>query len=81
MIAGEVWHDPSQRFSGIRKTLKAYYPEPVRLRRPPRALVRLLFGDGGIRVKGASFFRGNDYYSNITFTRAIRLGVQDWLFC
>jgi hypothetical protein len=29
VVEGEVWHDPSGRFSAIREALRGYYPEPV----------------------------------------------------
>ena len=74
VIAGEVWHDESQRFTEIRNTLRAYYPEPVRLRRIAH-WCRYYSGMGAYALKRA-ILRGNDYYANITFTRAIRLGVQ-----
>lgn len=74
VIAGEVWHDPSGRFTRIRETLGGYYPEPVRLRRIAH-WCRYFSGMGAYALKRA-ILRGNDYYANITFTRAIRLGVQ-----
>src|SRR5215210_2030457 len=33
VINGEVWHDPGGRFTEIRQSFQAYYPEPVRRRR------------------------------------------------
>lgn len=74
VIAGEVWHDPQGSFSAVRETLKAYYPEPVRLRRIAH-WARYYSGMGAYALKRA-ILRGNDYYANITFTRAMRLGVQ-----
>ncbi len=74
VIAGEVWHDESKRFTEIRNTLRAYYPEPVRLRRIAH-WCRYYSGMGAYALKRA-ILRGNDYYANITFTRALRLGVQ-----
>lgn len=74
IIAGEVWSDPSQRFTQIRAALLQYYPEPVRLRRIAH-WARYYSGMGAYALKRATL-RGNDYYCNITFTRAMRLAVQ-----
>lgn len=74
VIAGEVWHDPQGSFTAVRETLMAYYPEPVRLRRIAH-WARYYSGMGAYALKRA-ILRGNDYYANITFTRAMRLGVQ-----
>lgn len=74
VIGGEVWHDPLGKFTAVRSTLSAYYPEPVRLRRIAH-WCRYYSGMGAYALKRA-ILRGNDYYANITFTRAIRLGVQ-----
>jgi hypothetical protein len=74
IIGGEVWHDPLGKFSAVRETLNGYYPEPVRLRRIAH-WARYYSGMGAYALKRA-ILRGNDYYANITFTRAIRLGVQ-----
>lgn len=74
VIAGEVWHDPSGRFSAVRDTLSAYYPEPVRLRRIAH-WCRYFSGMGTYALQRA-ILRDNEFYANITFTRAMRLGVQ-----
>ena len=74
VVEGEVWHDPSGRFTAIRETLKKYYPEPVRLRRIAH-WCRYYSGMGAYAFKRA-LLRNNEYYANVTFTRAIRLGVQ-----
>ena len=74
IVGGEVWHDPLGKFSAVRETLNAYYPEPVRLRRIAH-WARYYSGMGAYALKRA-ILRDNDYYANITFTRAIRLGVQ-----
>ncbi|MEZ4556139.1 MAG: DUF4037 domain-containing protein [Caldilineaceae bacterium] len=74
VINGEVWHDPTGEFSGVRTVLNGYYPEPVRLRRIAH-WCRYFSGMGAYALKRA-ILRDNDYYANITFTRAIRLGVQ-----
>lgn len=74
IIAGEVWHDPSGRFTAVRERLKEYYPEPVRRRRIAH-WCRYYSGMGAYALKRATL-RGNEYYATITFARAIRLGVQ-----
>jgi hypothetical protein len=74
VVEGEVWHDPSERFTAVRRTLKNYYPEPVRLRRIAH-WCRYFSGMGTYALKRA-LLRNNEYYANVTFTRAIRLGVQ-----
>ncbi len=74
VVEGELWHDPAGRFSSVRETLKKYYPEPVRLRRIAH-WCRYYSGMGAYALKRA-LLRNNEYYANITFTRAIRLGVQ-----
>jgi Domain of unknown function (DUF4037) len=74
IVAGEVWHDPAGRFSAIRETLSAYYPEPVRLRRIAH-WCRYFSGMGTYALKRA-ILRDNELYATITFARAIRLGVQ-----
>ena len=74
VVNGEVWHDPMGEFTAIRNVLNGYYPEPVRLRRIAH-WCRYFSGMGAYALKRA-ILRQNDYYANITFTRAIRLGVQ-----
>ena len=61
-------------FTQIRATLAGYYPEPVRLRRIAH-WCRYYSGMGAYALKRA-ILRDNEYYANITFTRAIRLAVQ-----
>ncbi len=74
VIAGEVWHDPDGRLTAVRDALGAYYPEPVRLRRIAH-WCRYFSGMGTYALHRA-LLRDNEYYANITFTRALRLGVQ-----
>ena len=74
VIAGEVWYDPLGRFTAVRRALSAYYPEPVRLRRIAH-WCRYFSGMGTYALKRA-VLRDNEFYANITFTRAVRLGVQ-----
>lgn len=74
VINGEVWYDPSGRFSAIRETFNQYYPEPVRLRRIAH-WCRYYSGMGTYALKRA-ILRNNELYATITFARALRLGVQ-----
>jgi hypothetical protein len=74
ITAGEVWHDPSTRFSAIRSALLAYYPEPVRLRRLAH-WCRYFSGMGVYALKRA-LLRNNMLYASTTFSRSLRWGVQ-----
>jgi hypothetical protein len=74
IIAGEIWHDPFGRFSAIRQAFSNYYPEPVRLRRIAH-WCRYFSGMGSYALKRA-ILRHNEYYATITFSRALRWGVQ-----
>ena len=74
VIAGEVWSDPSGRFSAIRKTLLGYYPEPVRLRR--LAHWCRYFSGMGVYALQRALLRNNLLYASTTFSRALRWGVQ-----
>lgn len=74
VVAGEVWHDPSGRFSAIRDTLGGYYPEPVRLRRLAH-WCRYFSGMGVYALKRA-LLRDNLLYASTTFARSLRWGVQ-----
>lgn len=74
IVAGEVWHDPSGRFTAVRETLGAYYPEPVRLRRLAH-WCRYFSGMGVYALKRA-LLRDNLLYASTTFARSLRWGVQ-----
>lgn len=74
VVGGEVWYDPSGRFSAIREVLGGYYPEPVRLRRIAH-WCRYYSGMGTYALKRA-ILRDNELYAVTTFARAIKLGVQ-----
>lgn len=74
VVAGEVWHDPSGRFSGVRQVLGGYYPEPVRRRRLAH-WCRYFSGMGTYALKRA-ILRDNEFYAVTRFANAIRLGVQ-----
>ncbi len=74
IVAGEVWHDPSGRFSAVRAALDGYYPEEVRLRRLAH-WCRYFSGMGVYALKRA-LLRDNELYANTTFARSLRWGVQ-----
>ena len=74
IVAGEVWHDPSARFSTIRHSLLAYYPEPVRLRR--LAHWSRYFSGMGVYALKRALLRNNTLYASTTFARSLRWGVQ-----
>lgn len=74
VINGEVWHDPLGEFTQMRAVLNGYYPEPVRLRRIAH-WCRYFSGMGTYALRRA-ILRNNLHYCNITFSRALRLGVQ-----
>ncbi len=74
IINGEVWYDPLGRFTEVRETFQAYYPEPVRLRRIAH-WCRYFSGMGTYALRRA-ILRNNAYYCNVTFSRALKLGVQ-----
>jgi len=70
---GEVWHDPSGRFSDIRKAL-TYYPEPVWLRRISH-WCRYLSGMG-IYPLHRALLRGNLVYATTAFGRSIKWALE-----
>lgn len=74
VVAGEVWHDPSGRFSAVRGALQAYYPEAVRLRR--LAHWSRYFSGMGVYALKRAILRENWLYAGTTFARALRWGVQ-----
>ena len=74
VVAGEVWHDPSGRFTTVREALAAYYPEPVRLRR--LAHWSRYFSGMGVYALKRAILRENWLYASTTFARALRWGVQ-----
>lgn len=78
VVAGEVWHDPSGRFSAVRAALNGYYPEEVRLRRLAH-WCRYFSGMGVYALKRA-LLRDNDLYANTTFARSLRWGCR-WPSC
>lgn len=74
VVNGDVWSDELGVFSKIRNQLNGYYPEPVRLRRIAH-WCRYYSGMGTYALRRA-LLRNNGYYANITFSRALRWGVQ-----
>lgn len=74
IVAGEVWHDPEGRFTGVRQILDAYYPEPVRLRRLAH-WCRYFSGMGVYALKRA-LLRDNILYASTACARSLRWGVQ-----
>ncbi len=74
VINGEVWYDPLGDFTAVRRVLRQYYPEPVRLRRIAH-WCRYFSGMGTYALKRA-ILRQNDFYATTRFSNAIRLGIQ-----
>ncbi len=74
IVGGEVWHDPSGRFSAVREALQGYYPEEVRLRRLAH-WCRYFSGMGVYALKRA-LLRNNELYASTVFARSLRWGVQ-----
>lgn len=74
IVAGEVWHDPSGRFTAIRNALLGYYPEPVRIRR--LAHWSRYFSGMGVYALKRALLRDNMLYASTTFARSLRWGVQ-----
>jgi hypothetical protein len=74
VINGEIWHDPSGRFSAVRAVFNAYYPEPVRLRRIAH-WCRFFSGMGTYALNRA-LLRNNEFYALTRLTNALRLGIQ-----
>jgi len=74
IINGEVWHDPSGRFTALRQSFQHHYPEPVRLRRIAH-WCRYFSGMGTYALKRA-LLRNNEFYAVTRFANALRLGVQ-----
>ena len=74
VINGEIWYDEAGCFSAIRKAFHDYYPEPVRLRRIAH-WCRYFSGMGSYALHRA-LLRHNEYYANVAFSRALRLGIQ-----
>jgi hypothetical protein len=71
---GEVWHDPTGRFTELRAAFANHYPEPIRLRRIAH-WCRFYSGMGTYALKRA-ILRRDDLYASIAFGKAVRLGAQ-----
>jgi len=74
VVNGEVWHDPSGRFTAVRAAFGDHYPEPVRRRRIAH-WCRYFSGMGAYALKRA-ILRNNAFYATTRFAVALRLGVQ-----
>ena len=70
---GEVWYDPSGRFTELRKTLE-YYPEPVWLRRISH-WCRYQSGMG-VYALNRALIRKNYQYASVTFSRSIKWSIE-----
>lgn len=70
---GEVWHDPSGRFTRIREAL-AYYPEAVWLRRISHWC--RYFSGMGVYALRRALMRDNQVYATTAFGRAIKWGME-----
>lgn len=70
---GEVWYDPSGRFSRIREAL-AYYPDPVWLRRVSHWC--RYFSGMGVYALHRALMRGNLVYATTAFGRALKWGME-----
>jgi len=70
---GEVWYDPSGRFSRIREAL-AYYPEAVWLRRISHWC--RYFSGMGVYALHRALMRDNQVYATTAFGRAIKWGME-----
>lgn len=74
VINGEVWHDPTGRFTAVRQSLMNYYPEPVRRRRIAH-WCRYFSGMGAYALQRA-ILRGDEYYATTAFAKAVRWAIQ-----
>lgn len=70
---GEVWYDPSGRFTSIREAL-TYYPEPVWLRRISHWC--RYFSGMGVYALNRALIRKNYQYASITFARSIKWAIE-----
>ena len=74
IINGELWHDPSEAFTNIRKKFKNYYPEKVWKRRIAH-WCRYCSGMGSYALKRA-ILRDNNVFATVAFGKTIRWYVQ-----
>ncbi len=74
VINGEVWHDPTGRFSAVRAVFNGYYPEPVRLRRIAHWC--RFFSGMGTYAFNRALLRHNEFYALTRLANALRLGIQ-----
>jgi len=74
VINGEVWHDPSGRFTQARETLQGYYPDPVWKRRIAH-WCRYYSGMGLYMMK-RGILRENWVYAMTSFGRTLELSME-----
>ena len=74
VVNGEVWHDPAGDFTGVRRSLLQYYPEPVWLRRISH-WCRYASGMG-IYALNRAVLRQNWPYAFTAFSRALKLSLE-----
>ena len=70
---GEVWYDPSGRFTRVREALE-YYPDPVWLRRISHWC--RYFSGMGLYALHRALMRGNTVYATTAFGRSIKWGME-----
>ncbi len=70
---GEVWYNPSGRFTRIRETL-AYYPDPVWLRRISHWC--RYFSGMGVYAMHRALMRNNIPYATTAFGRAVKWAME-----
>lgn len=71
---GEVWYDPSGRFSQIRDTLQGYYPDPVWRRRISHWC--RYYSGMGLYALNRALQRGNMPYAYTAFSRSIKWALE-----
>ncbi len=71
---GEVWYDPSDRFSQIRTTLLDYYPDPVWRRRISHWC--RYYSGMGLYALSRALQRNNMPYAHTAFSRSIKWALE-----
>lgn len=74
VVNGEVWRDGAGEFTGLRKILQGYYPEPVWKRRIAH-WCRYASGMGLYALQRAAL-RGNECYAYSAFGRCLKLTLE-----
>ena len=72
VVNGEVWHDPCQKFTKVRKVLQGYYPEPVWLSRISQACSMF---SGGVYTLTRATQRNNAVSATTSFGQAIKCAL------